>query len=380
MTSPLPQRLAARIKKEGPLRFDHFMEAALYDPTHGFYASGQTRTGTQGDFLTPVSTGPVLGQLLARQVDELHAALRRPSRLLLVEQGADRGFLAADLLQAILDHHPLLRPAVELHLLEPSPSLAALQKSHLASLPSPPPISWHANPASFPSSDLPLFFYSCELVDSFPVRLARFTAEGWQELAVNFLGGEFAWQAIPPSPDLLLSLASWSAPEILGFTAEVRPTTAPWIRSLSQKFCQGMIFTMDYGYLAKDLYHPSRSSGTLTALRRHRRSEQPLHHPGEQDLTAHVNFSELIQEGERAGLTSLGLVDFSRGLTRLASPLLQDGLSFSPSWTRNFQHLTHPNFFGRSHQILLQGKGLPSSFCPAPLLTSFAQADEPPNV
>ena len=163
--------LAQKIRDGGPIRFDLFMQSALYHPQHGFYSSGHPRTGTKGDFLTPVSAGPVLGQLLARQVDEWHAALGRPSPICLIEQGADRGLLAADILDGITAHHPELPKATQLHLIEPSPALAEQQKTTLRSHKGMIPIQWHQDVESFSPHKTPCFFYSCELVDSFPVRL-----------------------------------------------------------------------------------------------------------------------------------------------------------------------------------------------------------------
>ncbi|NCZ53583.1 MAG: hypothetical protein EBY81_06780, partial [Verrucomicrobia bacterium] len=121
----------------------------------------------------------------------------------------------------------------------------------------------------------------------------------------------------------------------------------------------------DYGMPAADLYHPTRPNGTLATLRRHTPTTDPLAVPGEQDLTSHVNFSELTTLGEQNGLTTLGLVDFANAWTRLATPLFQDDQPLPQSWTRNFQHLTHPAFFGKSHHVLLQSKNLPSDFTPS---------------
>ena len=363
--------LAQMIQDSGPVRFDLFMQSALYHPQHGFYSCGQTRTGIQGDFLTPVSAGPVLGQLLARQADEWHAALGRPPAVHLMEQGADRGLLAADLLNAMTTHHPKLKKATQLHLLEPSPALTDRQKSTLADLQETIPIHWHQDLESFSPQRTPCFFYSCELIDSFPVRLARYRQGIWQELFVSYSGERFSWEEQPAPAELLAELHRWNVPTLEGFTAEIRPLASAWIRSLARKIAQGIILTLDYGLPAKDLYHPSRSAGTLLALRQHRRSSDPLLDPGKQDLTSHVNYTELMQVAEQEGLQNLGLVDLSHALTRLAQPLLSDGQTLPEKWIRNFQHLTHPGFFGKTHQILVQGKNLPASFQPTLLKSSI---------
>jgi SAM-dependent MidA family methyltransferase len=121
---------------------------------------------------------------------------------------------------------------------------------------------------------------------------------------------------------------------------------------------------LDYGFPAAQLFSLTRSGGTLVAIRNHQRVQDPLIDPGQLDLTAHVNFTELEALAAENGFKNYGLREFARGLTTLAAPLLKEERSLSESWIRNFRHLTHPNFFGQSHQILVQGKSLPSSFTP----------------
>ncbi|NDB94924.1 MAG: hypothetical protein EBZ78_02000 [Verrucomicrobia bacterium] len=365
MVDSLLSILQGEIQEHGPIRFDHFMEKALYHSNLGFYSSGQTRTGIKGDFLTPVSTGPVLGQLLALQLDELFATLRRPSSLFLCEQGADRGFLAHDLLDSICQSHPNLSSVVQLHIIEPCPTLAQQQKSRLAKIQNNISIHWHSDLSSFKPHSTPVFFYSSELIDSFPVRLARFSSGQWMERFVTEKEGRLEWMDRPAEKDLLSRMDIWKIPRSEGFMAEIRPNAATWIQTLSQQIQQGMILTLDYGMLAPELYHSSRSSGTLMSISRHTPSPDPLINPGRQDLTAHVNFTELIEEGEKSGLTTLGLSDFSGALTRLATPLLHDHQPMPEKWVRNFNHLTHPAFFGKSHRILIQGKNLPVGFRPS---------------
>jgi len=161
------------------------------------------------------------------------------------------------------------------------------------------------------------------------VRLARYScSSGWQERFVTTAQDSFSWIDLPAPPDLQSQIRQWQIPEIEGFTAEVRPSASSWIHTLAQQIHQGIILTLDYGMPAADLYHPTRPNGTLATLRRHTKTTDPLALPGEQDLTSHVNFSELTTVGEQNGLTTLGLVDFANAWTRLAAPLFQDDQPF----------------------------------------------------
>ena len=346
-----------------PWPFDRFMAAALYHPDHGFYASGRTRTGTKGDFLTPVSPGPVLGQLLAAQVDELHRALGRPKAIRLMEQGAEAGWLARDLLTAIHREHPELAKASELHLIEPHLRLAEKQKKTLGDAAK--KTQWHSSWETVPQDEIPCFFYSCELVDSFPARIFRFRSGAWRERCVGWDGSKFCWQETEVDPASLAEIRRWQAPELEGLTLELRPPVRTWVEAWTQKISQGLVLTLDYGFPAPELFSPARSGGTLVALRHHQPASDPLADPGEQDLTAHVNFTELEEWAARKGWRNYGLTDFSRGLTALAAPLLQKETELPETWIRNFRHLTHPNFFGHTHKILVQGKSLPTSFQPS---------------
>lgn len=361
----MAEQLANRIRDSGPLPFDHFMEQALYHPEHGFYASGQTRTGTQGDFLTPVSPGPVLGELLARQVEELHKALDRPPVLNLVEQGADAGWLARDLLLAIRKNHPDLFASIRMHLLEPHPVLEKRQRETMkdAGLQTLP--QWHTSWENFPKTAVPCFFFSCELVDSFPVRIFQFRAGAWRERLVGTKDSRFLWQDQPVDPETRVEIQRWNAPEVEGHTMELRPGSIPWVQGWAEKIPCGMVLTLDYGFPDARLFSPFRNHGTLVAIRNHRQVQDPLADPGELDLTAHVNFTELEELARNRGFTNYGLTDFARGLTALAAPLLQEEKKLPEPWIRNFRHLTHPSFFGQNHKILVQGKSLPSSFTPS---------------
>jgi len=362
----LTEQLAHLIRAQGPLPFDTFMETALYHPEEGYYSSGQTRTGRTGDFLTPVSPGPVLGQLLARQADELHEALRRPKRIRLIEQGAEAGWLARDLWASIRQNHPELAGAAQLHLIEPHPRWMDQQKQALRETDS--SAQWHPGWQKLPAQDSPCFFYSCELVDSFPVRIFKYRKKKWREQLVGLGPSGFQWHEKEADPASLVEIQKQDLPTVEGFTLELRPSLRRWLESWAEKIPAGLVLTMDYGFRSAELLSPRHPAGTLVALRDHQRSPDPLTDPGQQDLTAHVNFTELEELADRTGWKNYGLVDFAHGLTSLASPLLESNHPFSETWIRNFRHLTHPSFFGHTHKILVQGKSLPPSFTPSILM------------
>jgi len=367
LNTPLPEQLATQIRKSGPIPFHDFMEQALYHPDYGFYTSGNHRTGKKGDFMTPVSAGPVLGELLARQIHEFDQALQQPPTIRLVEQGADQGWLACDVLTAMRRQHPDLFPRVKLHLIEPFPRLKKTQGVCLEAAEFKNNVQWHSSWSTMPRDDTATFFYSCELVDSFPVRIFCYRNGAWREQCVGLGGTGFIWQEDGIDVETAAMIRHWSPPEVEGFTVEIRPGTTPWLEGWARRISQGLVLTLDYGYSAMELFSPARAGGTLVAMRDHQRSTHPLAEPGQQDLTAHVNFTELEESAAREGWKNYGLVDFARGCTALAAPLLREDKKPSDPWIRNFRHLTHPTLFGQTHKILVQGKGLPETFQPAML-------------
>ncbi len=153
-------------------------------------------------------------------------------------------------------------------------------------------------------------------------------------------------------------------PEILsvlpdGYTLEVSPAAEEWWRAAAAWLGRGKLVTIDYGLSEGELFSPHRPKGTLRAYRRHHLAEDPLANPGEQDLTAHVNFGVLQRAGEAAGLRTEALVSQARFLTDLAAQAWAEPSSFGP-WTarhtRQFQTLTHPEHLGRAFRVLVQSR------------------------
>ena len=180
----------------------------------------------------------------------------------------------------------------------------------------------------------------------------------------------FIWQRIPREPDHFadqLRQAGFEMPaELLaalpdGYTIEICPEAAVWWQQAAGKLHTGKLLTIDYGFPAEHFFTPERRHGTLRAYHRHHANSDLLAHPGEQDLTAHVNFTALQRAGEAAGLQTEGLYSQERFLTGIA------GRTWSPEahfgeWTsarkRQFQTLTHPEHLGRPFSVLVQKRRL----------------------
>lgn len=338
--------LRRRIADAGPVGFDEFMAVALYHPHGGYYACGEPRTGKHGDFFTSVSVGPVFGRLLAAQFAEMWDALGRPDDFTLVEQGASDGQLMADILSA------WTAPAPRAVLVEPLPSLRALQQQTLA------PWSDRLSHVAH-EDDLPPFtgvFFANELLDAFPVKLLARNGGAWREWRVGLDGEKFVFVETPA-----LDPALPVPPGEGRFAAEVRPSLDPWMRTVAEKLRRGWLLIVDYGYPESARYHPSRAAGTLAAYRDHARQDDPLAWPGAQDLTAHVDFTDVARAAERAGLQLAGFADQHHALTALAAiafpPMASAPLGPEAAKDmRALRQLLHPESMGTQFQFLALAK------------------------
>ncbi|RFC42200.1 MAG: MidA family [Verrucomicrobia bacterium] len=349
--------LSSRINAGGAISFSDFMEAALYDPLHGYYASAKARIGSSGDFATAVSSGPLFGRLLARQFHEMWDHLGRPGSWLLVEQGAFDGRLCADILEGLSNFAPECFAATSIALVEPFSLLQRRQADTLRSFQK--KITWYRE-----CSTLPVFtgvHYSNELLDAFPFHFLRSNASGWEELRVGASHAGFEFQPHPiREPALREAAASLPAREP-GFITEISLQPKLWLRSLRQKLKTGWLLTFDYGMTQPELLSPHRKDGTASAYFAHQRQPSLLTNPGAQDLTAHVNFSATTRDALSEGWHLSGYTDQHRFFSGLAPLHFQDATE-RPTLQQQkellaFRTLTHPQLMGSQFKAWCLSRG-----------------------
>jgi SAM-dependent MidA family methyltransferase len=318
MMTPLQEMIVERIRRDGPLTFADYMRMALYEPGYGYYVSGSYNMGWQGDYFTSADVFDLFAYCLGRQLLEMWERLRRPVPFVVLEQGAGRGKLAEGVRAWARRDAPDLFDALDYRLADLHSGQDALDpvEAITASLPPPPdthkgyPYMWDdPTPAPDPMASVIL---SNELVDAFPVHVVEaregrlyevyvdtFGAGGTNEGGLREVLGELS------SPEVASYLdrfrIPWgSFPD--GWRAEINLDAARWMERCAQMLRRGFLFAIDYGEKARTLYTRERRRGTLLCYRNHSTNERPLAYPGEQDITAHVNFSALIEEGRRHGL------------------------------------------------------------------------------
>ena len=276
MSPPLVTHLRARIRNEGPLSFRDFMEEALYHPEFGYYNSTRNPIGRQGDFYTSSDLDPIFGKLLARKFAQMASALGvSPEAFTIVELGAGRGLLA----RQILEHHHF-----PYRILERSAAMRERQRGSLQGL----DVEW--------LETLPTGITGCvfsnEFFDALPVRRVICRNGALREIHVTSEFSEVEGDLQEPLDITLLE----------GQLADINTDARQWIKRIGASLDRGYHLAIDYGYQDREFY--ARPRGTLMCYWRHQAVEDPYLRIGEQDITAHVNFSDLIREGAAVGLTT----------------------------------------------------------------------------
>jgi SAM-dependent MidA family methyltransferase len=329
--TPLESTIRAEIAARGPLTFARFMEIALYHPRWGYYTApgAPARIGRAGDYFTNVSVGAMFGAVLATQFAEMWETMGRPAEFLVLELGAHRGQLGADVCAWVKRQRP---------------DFAATLRYETRDYP----------------GDVPMRFTGCivsnELVDSFPVHRVTRRGDEWLELHVAVRDEQLTTVAAGLSCDELRdAVARLPRCGTEDYTTEIHLEAGRWMARVARCIERGFVMTVDYGYAAEDYYAPHRKEGTLLCYRQHRLANDPLARPGEQDITAHVNFSALVECGAAGGLAVLGFTEQCRFV---AGALERHGQSLAaaddPGAIRQLKTLLHPELMGQTFKVLVQ--------------------------
>ncbi len=356
----LAEDLAARIAERGPIPFAEFMESCLYDPRHGYYS--QPERTRFADYYTSVDVNPIFGRLLARQLEEMWRLLDRPAPFWLVEPGAGVGRLAAQILDFSAAVLPEFYSALQYAAVERSDARrAAHAKTMGKHIAAGRAESYAELPARVPSGCI----VSNEFFDAMPVHRVIRSDGALREIFAGLENGRFTDAVGPLSTQHIAEYFSRQGIELKeGQQAEVSLSACDWIADAARRLERGFVLTVDYGYEARVLYGERFPHGTLLAYRNHRVSEDYYAAPGEQDLTAHVNFTALDLWGNDSRLERVGIVPQSRFLLALGrgnefADLFDAGQSETDRLRAQMQlsSLLHPEGMGETFQVFIQRKG-----------------------
>ena len=364
----LKRRIAGAIDAAGGwIGFDRFMELALYTPGMGYYSGGAHKFGAAGDFVTAPEISSAFSQTLATQAIQI-MALSAPQ---IIEVGAGSGCLAADLLLELAH-----RGAVpeRYGILDLSGELRVRQRETISQR-APQLLDrvyWLDRlPEAFDGLVL-----ANELLDAMPVQLVLWQDAAILERGVSIRNGELAWHD-QPATGRVLEKAQGIAGEYplpSGYLSEICLAAADWTASWAAILGRGALLLIDYGFPRHEYYHPQRETGTLMCHYRHHAHGEPFLLPGLQDITAHVDFTAIVEAGFNAGLELLGYATqeaflLNCGLTEvLARTPAEDLLRYLPQ-AQAVQKLISPAEMGELFKVIALGKGIDET------LVGFAQGD-----
>jgi SAM-dependent MidA family methyltransferase len=359
--TPLARAFLERIRTSGPIPFAEYMRECLYHPEFGYYSKPEARRFA--DFYTSVDVHPIFGRLLARQLAEMWDLLGRPREFYAVEAGAGTGRLAAHILNFAAPRLPEFYRALRYVSVEQSRARRERQRETLR--------THLENGTAISAAELPHFIpagcvFSNELLDALPVHRVLVQGGKLREIYVNFNEDAFTEE---PGPLTSAAIEKYFEEQHVtlreGQQAEVNVEACQWIQDVGRRLDRGFILTVDYGHEAAELYNERHMRGTVLAYSEHRASEDFFASPGEQDLTAHVNFTALDLWGRCAGLSRTGCVSQMVFLVSLgranefADLYDQDSNEVERIRARLLlKSLINPEGMGETFQVFIQHKGI----------------------
>jgi SAM-dependent MidA family methyltransferase len=362
--TPLASLLVERIRRFGPITFADYMRECLYHPAHGYYSRAEA--GRFADYYTSVDVHPVFGRLLARQFAEMWERLGRPAEFRLVEAGAGVGRLASHILDFVETRLPEFYRALRYVAVERSNARREQAASRLARQIA---AGRCETPIEIPARLRGGCLFSNELLDALPVHRVVMDGGALKEIFVVERDGALAETLAPLSTCAIAEYFAAQGVQLReGQQAEAGLEACDWITEVGRRLERGFVLTADYGHAAAELYNELHMRGTLLAYEKHRESEEFYVAPGEQDLTAHVNFTALASWGERSGLRAAGLVSQMEFLLALGQGSELEDL-YEPGATETerlrarllFKNLIFPEGMGERFRVLIQEKGVPGA-------------------
>ncbi|HME32157.1 MAG TPA: SAM-dependent methyltransferase [Terriglobales bacterium] len=360
---PLRERIADEICRNGPIPFSRYMKLCLYEPDLGYYSQARERFGKAGDFYTSSDVHAVFGRLLARQFEEMWRVLDEPKRIDLIELGPGRGLFARDVLDWSAKQFPAFARALRYLPVEQSTHLRESLHERLSEHISAGRATVYDSiePAAFGAGQNVIVFGN-EFFDALPVEIVDHRGA----LRVGVENGRFVESFATPSPAENEFLDRFGVHPEEGERVEAPLASLAWMDRISDVFRarRGVAVLIDYGYTREEQL-AGRHRDTVMAYRQHKATASPYEAPGEQDITAHVNFTALQARGAARGLDALALLTQSQFLIGIGeetqfADAFQDCMlpQERAKVALQLKHLITPGGMGETFQVLLMSRGV----------------------
>jgi SAM-dependent MidA family methyltransferase len=362
----LREKIVQEIQERGPVPFSRYMEKCLYDPELGYYSRNAEKFGKAGDFYTSSDVHAVFGRLLARQFEEMWRVLGSPAEIELLELGPGRGLFAQDVLDWSEKKFPEFFRAVQYGLLEQSAALRERLKITL----DPHITAGRAaivergdavfNQSRDRSRDVPIIVFANEFFDALPVEVVSDRGT----LRVNVRENRFAEEWAKTSAAENEFLDRYGVHPEAGDRTEVSLVARDWMSKIGKSITRGFFIAIDYGY-TRDEQLAGRHMETVMAYRQHSASTNAYKAPGEQDITAHVNFTALAGAAEAGGMSVQKLRTQSQFLlgigekNQFADAFEECSLPQEKAKVAlQLKHLVTPAGMGETFHVMIASKGV----------------------
>ncbi len=342
----------------GSISFARFMALALYAPGLGYYAAGAQKFGEAGDFVTAPEISPLFSHCLAHQAAQVLRALDGGD---IIEYGAGSGVMALEILRELARIECLPN---HYYIIELSADLRQRQRQRLRE-DAPQLFERVVWLDALPEVPINGVVFANEVLDAMPVNLFEVQEGVLQEVNV-MLGEQGLTYALGELGETLGSAATLAErvkqlPD--GYRSEYNAAVGPWLQSMASALGEAAVFLIDYGYPQHEFYHPQRSGGSLMCHYRHRSHADPLILLGLQDITAHVDFTQVAEEAHRAGFEVSGFTSqayflMSLGLTERLTDNNPDEIKQQMLVAQQIRKLTMPNEMGELFKVIALQKGL----------------------
>ncbi|MCE5194255.1 MAG: SAM-dependent methyltransferase [Nitrospiraceae bacterium] len=357
------QKIIDKIRKDGPVTFKTFMKMVLFEPGFGYYTSEEARIGRYGDFYTSSHLHPIFGAMLGKQIEEMWMLMEKPDDFNIIEIGSGVGYLCKDILEyfsgvKIRGQKPRnIYKNIKYIIIEINPAMKEEQKKLLSEFDD--KVIWKSSIKEL--SEIKGCILSNELLDSFPVHLIEME-NGIKEIFIKSDGENLAELKQKPSTiEIINYLREFSTKLENGYRTETNLEIKKWLKEISEILKEGFILTIDYGYPSWDYYSEERNRGTLLCYYKHQISEDPYQNIGEQDITAHVNFSSVKKWAEELGIKTIGFCQqgaflLGLGIDKSISNIYKTSSDYFAEIDK-IKNLILPGTIGETHKVMIQYKG-----------------------
>ncbi|WP_297209378.1 MULTISPECIES: class I SAM-dependent methyltransferase [Thermodesulfovibrio] len=354
ISSVLEQIIIQKIKTNGAIPFDEFMRIALYEPEFGYYMRKEMKIGREGDFFTASHLGKVFGIILSKAITKFWQNLGSPEEFSVTEVGPGMGYLAEDILEEFEKEGIFLNWDFTYNLVEINEKLTELQRQRLKNYKY--HVKWYSSIESLAA--LQGIVICNEIFDALPVRIFEVKRGEALEVYLDInQKGELIEILLPARRETVDYLIEF-APHVLeldSYRSEVNLEMKEFIEKISFALKKGNVLIFDYGFDSEEYYSPQRTKGTLLCYYKHSINENPYLHIGQQDITAHINFSALKKWSKEAGFTLEDCTWQSKFLVSMCDEALLERLR-QEGLIDKFKRLVLPQGMGETHRVLVLSK------------------------